>query len=218
MPAVLLSTLCSYVLGSVPTGLLVGKIGYGVDIRLVGSGNIGFTNVRRVLGNRPGFLVLALDALKGAAAVLGTAWAYQGSVGFPLAPDFSQSLAIVLAALGVLLGNLFSIFMGFKGGKGVGVAIGALLAMTPEFVAVLFIVWLAVRTLTGYVSVASLTISILFPVLMWLRYGENSPYLVFSVCAAALVVFSHRANIKRLMAGEELKYHEGKGRTAVDGR
>jgi acyl phosphate:glycerol-3-phosphate acyltransferase len=194
-----------YLVGSVPVGLLVGKIGYGLDIRQHGSGNIGFTNARRVLGDKAGFLVLALDMLKGAGAVLAGAWLWAGLMSWPIQPTSAEATVIVLAGLAVIVGNLFPIFIGFKGGKGVGVAAGVMLAMVPALVAVLLVVWYVVRAVFGYVSVASLAIALLFPILMWLGYASNQPYLVFSVVAAALVVFSHRQNIKRLLAGTEPK-------------
>lgn len=192
---VLVSVLIAYFIGAVPTGLVVGLIGWRTDIRLHGSGNIGATNVGRVLGRPAGFLVLALDVTKGAAAILA-----------PVALFGRSSLLIVVAAGAVIAGNMFSIFIGGKGGKGVGVASGALLVMVPEIAVILLLVWLTVRAATKYVSLASLTIAALFPVLMWVFHGANKAYLIFSLLASVMVFYSHRANIKRLIAGKELKY------------
>ena len=207
MPA-LISALIAYFIGAVPTGLLVGKIGWRTDIRQYGSGNIGATNVGRVLGPGAGFLVLGLDVVKGAGAVMGPAWATTGLLTFPVSAGESGSVPIVAAAGAVILGNMFSIFIGGKGGKGVGVASGVLLVMVPEIAAILLLVWLTVRAATKYVSLASLSIAALFPALMQLFHGSNETYVVFSLLAAALVFYSHRANIRRLIAGEELKYDQ----------
>jgi len=194
---VLISALLAYFIGSVPTGLLVGRIGWRTDVRLHGSGNIGATNVGRVLGRRAGFLVMALDVMKGAAATVA-----------PVALFGRGSLLIVTAAGAVIAGNMFSIFIGGKGGKGVGVASGALLVMVPEIAVILLLVWLTVRAATKYVSLASLSIAALFPALMWVFNGTNKTYLIFAVLSSAMVFYSHRANIKRLIAGKELKYDQ----------
>lgn len=207
MPA-LAAALVAYFIGAVPTGLLVGKIGWHTDVRQFGSGNIGATNVGRVLGPGAGYLVLGLDVVKGAAAVMGPVWAVTGDLTFPVQAGANGSLPIVAAAGAVILGNMFSVFIGGKGGKGVGVASGVLLAMVPEIAAILLAVWLTVRAATKYVSLASLSIAALFPVLMWLFHGLNKSYVVFSLLAAGMVFYSHRANIARLIAGEELKYDE----------
>ena len=192
---VLVSALLAYFIGAVPTGLVVGLIGWRTDVRLHGSGNIGATNVGRVLGRPAGWLVLALDVMKGAAAVAA-----------PVALFGRSSLLIVVAAGAVIAGNMFSVFIGGKGGKGVGVASGALLVMVPEIAVILLLVWLTVRAATKYVSLASLTIAALFPALMWVFHGANKAYLIFSLLSSGLVFYSHRANIKRLIAGEELQY------------
>ncbi len=126
----------------------------------------------------------------------------------PVSAGALGSVPIVAAAAGVILGNMFSVFIGGRGGKGVGVASGVLLAMVPEIAAVLLLVWLAVRAATKYVSLASLSIAALFPVLMWVFHGANRTYVVFSLLASAMVFYSHRANIRRLAAGEELKYDQ----------
>lgn len=195
----------AYLIGAIPTGLLVGKIGYGVDIRNQGSGNIGSTNAQRVLGDRAGYTVLVLDICKGLAVTLGAAWVAVDAFRLPPQPDPSASLIIVAAAAAAIIGNVFPIYIGFKGGKGMGVGTGVLLAMVPLIVLVLVVVWLVVRAATRYVSVASLLVALLFPVLMWWRHPNNLPYLVFSIFAAVLVVYSHRGNVKRLLAGNEAR-------------
>lgn len=211
---ILISAVIAYLIGAVPTGLLVGKIGWRTDVRQYGSGNIGATNVRRVLGPVAGGLVLWLDVIKGAAAVMGPVWISTDTLSFPVSGGPGASLQIVVAAGAVILGNMFSVFIRGKGGKGVGVASGVLLAMVPEIAAILLLVWLTVRAATKYVSLASLSIAALFPALMWLYHGSNKTYVIFSLVAAAMVFYSHRANIKRLIAGEELKYDQEVGKSA----
>lgn len=198
-----LTALFGYLLGAVPTGYLVGKIGYGVDVRQSGSGNIGATNVGRVLGQRAGLMALAGDVLKGMAALFVPVWLATGAISFPVAAGANDSALIVVAAAAVICGNMFSFF---ASGKGVGVTSGVLIAMVPEIAAIELAIWLTVRAATKFVSLASLTIAVMFPALMWIYHGSNIPYIIFSLVAAALVFYSHRANLKRLIAGEELRY------------
>jgi glycerol-3-phosphate acyltransferase PlsY len=195
--------LAAYLVGAIPTGLIVGKIGYGVDIRTQGSGNIGATNAKRVLGRQVGNLVLALDVLKGFIVTWGAAVIATGMFSWPPEPDPAAAAVIVVAAVAAILGNIFPVYIGFKGGKGVGMGAGVVLAMDPLICAILLLIWLAVRALTRYVSVASISIALIFPVLMWWRHPDNIPYIIFAVFAAAVVIYSHRENLKRLLAGEE---------------
>lgn len=195
----------AFLLGSVPFGLVVGRIWRGVDVRQHGSGNIGFTNVYRVVGPGPGFVVLALDLAKGAAAVL-AARAF-----FPSPQtDAAHGWVVVGCAFAVIAGHNWSVFLGLKGGKGVAAGAGALLAFVPELFLVLLLVWGVVLGTTRYVSLASVSASALFPVLVLLVYPRNIPYLAFAVVGAAAVVFQHRGNIGRLIAGTERRVGEGR--------
>jgi glycerol-3-phosphate acyltransferase PlsY len=198
--------LAAYLVGAIPTGLVVGKVGYGVDIRELGSGNIGSTNAKRVLGSRAGNLVLVLDVFKGFIVTWMAAVFATGTFNWPPDPKGEAAATlIVIAAIAAIIGNVFPIYIGFKGGKGVGVGAGVVLALVPIICVVLLAIWLATRALTRYVSVASILIAVLFPFFMWWQHPDNIPYIVLAVFATAVVVFSHRANLKRLLAGKELR-------------
>ncbi len=210
--AIIVIAVVAYLIGAIPTGLIVGRVSFNVDIRERGSGNIGFTNVRRAFGNKAGFLVLAIDMLKGAGVTMAVAWGAMGFLEWPPAPEQSAAVLIVTAATALIAGNIFPVYIGFKGGKGVGATTGVMLALVPVIVGLLLIVWFIVREVSGYVSLASIVISLLFPVLVRVVYPGNLPYLIFAVFAAGLVVVSHRANISRLVAGEELKIDRKKSK------
>lgn len=208
-----ITVIASYLVGSIPTGLLVGLYGYGVDIRKTGSGNIGSTNALRALGTSAAIIVLVGDITKGFLAVSFT------SLFFADAPTFVanivsleaktstvDALVVVLAAIAAMLGNNFSIYIKFHGGKGIGIATGIILAMTPIIAIVLFFVWLVVFVVSRYVSLGSVIIALLFPLLMYYFYGHVWPYVVFSVAASVLALIRHRSNIQRLLTGTELRF------------
>ena len=207
---VALAILVAYLIGAIPTGYLVGNIGYGLDIRQLGSGNLGATTVQRVLGTKAGLLVLAIDVLKGALAISGSVYIINRSVSFPIKPGAASSALIVIIALAVIAGNMFSIFMKGRGGKGIGSAAGILFMMMPQIAAVLFTVWLIITVVTKYVSLASLSIAALFPILVWWLHGSNKPYMIFAFAASVMVFYSHRSNIKRLIARSELRVDQGR--------
>lgn len=187
----LASITAAYLLGSIPFGVVISRL-YGLDITRVGSGNIGATNVARTLGKGPGFLVLFLDAAKGCAAVLLAKW-------LQLNPAW-----VVGAAGACLLGNLFSVFLRLRGGKGVATGIGILVGLDPRVFLLAGLVWLAVGIATGYVSLASLISFALLPLFMFLVTREAT-YTAFGLFLALLVVIRHRENIGRLLAGREPK-------------
>lgn len=192
MPFLLI--LAGYLLGSIPFGLLIGKI-MKIDVRKSGSGNIGATNVLRTLGVGPGALVLILDTLKGAVPV----WLAQAYSGDPL--------IIVLCGLAAIIGHTFPIYLGFKGGKGVATSGGVLLGLAPDMFVFAILLFLVIVGLTRFVSVGSiltaLTLFIVFIIL-----GKPLPYTVLVGLAAVLIVIRHRPNIKRLIAGTELRIGE----------
>jgi glycerol-3-phosphate acyltransferase PlsY len=179
----------AYLAGSIPFGVVVGKVFYGVDVREHGSGNVGTTNVFRVLGKKAGAVVMVLDILKGyipaaIAAALFTPWA-----------------AIFIAAAPVV-GHIYSIFLKGRGGKGIATGAGVVLALVPLAFIIIFATWIALILLTRYVSVASLVAAVLVPVLT-IAFDEPLPYQIAGVLVAILVWWAHRGNIQRLLGGEE---------------
>ena len=191
-----LSCLIAYVLGSIPNGLWLGKALWHTDLREHGSHNIGATNAWRTLGKGPGFLIFLLDFLKGLLSV----YIASALVGTPL--------AMVLAAIFAIVGHSASLFMGFKGGKGVATGLGVLSMLMPQVTLIVFLVWLALVKITGYVSLGSIVAAACVPVLAY-AFGAPVEYLVFGVAAAILIVFRHRANIGRLLSGTESKIKAG---------
>ncbi|MEO2083751.1 MAG: glycerol-3-phosphate 1-O-acyltransferase PlsY [Desulfurobacteriaceae bacterium] len=183
----------SFLLGSIPFGYVVGRL-QGVDVRKHGSGNIGATNVSRVLGKKWGAFVLILDSLKGAIPVLTCKL-----LGFP------EELQI-FSGLSAVLGHCFSPFLKFRGGKGVATGLGAFLIISPQVTLVSLVVFLIVFFLTRYVSLSSITAALSYPVAFKLieRPSDLSSLLV--LVTAGIIVAKHHANIIRLLRGEEKKY------------
>ncbi len=227
----LVSPVVGYLLGSVPTGYLVGRA-HGIDIREHGSKNIGATNVVRVLGKKPGYLVFICDALKGllavrlvifAAGVLGQhlldASLRTHGIADPhsLARTMENALNLVsvsgiLAGLACILGHNFPVWLRFKGGKGVATTVGVLLGLMPAAVGVAAVVWIVTYFTSRYVSLASLLGAAVLPVAVWwLTARQGSPggppwLFYFSSLAAALIFWRHRANIQRLLNGTEARF------------
>ncbi|KAB2886771.1 MAG: glycerol-3-phosphate 1-O-acyltransferase PlsY [Pseudorhodoplanes sp.] len=183
-----LAFVVGYALGSVPFGLLLMRLTGGPDIRAIGSGNIGATNVLRTGRKGLAGTTLLLDLLKGTVAVL-------------LARYFLGGGAALAAGLGAFLGHLFPVWLRFRGGKGVATFIGILLAFAWPLAAAYAVIWLIVAALTRYSSLAGLIACTATPALLW-AYGRTDVALLF-VVLAALVVFTHRANIARLATGRE---------------
>ena len=203
--ALLITLVLAYFFGSLPTGFLVARA-MRVDITQVGSGNIGATNVFRVLGKGPGALVLIVDLLKGAMAVQ-----YAPALAVVMAP--SDSLALpALAALGAVLGHNYTCWLGFKGGKGVATSAGAMAALIPPAFGVTVITWLLVFFLSRYVSMASIAAAIILPVATVFTVSGPTrwPLVAFTSALAALAVWRHRANIERLKAGTEHRFGKSK--------
>lgn len=191
----------AYLLGSVPFALLIGKGIFGVDVRKQGSGNIGATNVFRVLGKLAGTIVFICDVLKGFIPVY-------LSLHLPasLTSNFSTienvNLLAVLTAGAAIAGHTFPVFLRFKGGKGVATGAGAILALMPVLFFVTFAVFWIVLIVTRTVSIASLTAAIALCVEV-IATDQPTPFRVFTLIAAAVIFYAHRSNIKRLLNREE---------------
>ncbi len=192
----LLGFVLGHVCGSVPSGLWLVQAFHGIDIRNYGSKNIGTTNVFRTVGPKTAVLVLIADAFKGILAV--------GIMSYL----FHNPLLDVITALGALLGHNYSLFLGFKGGKGVATALGLLIFMMPKVAVASFGIWLVCVLLTRYVSLGSIMAAIFTPPLAW-YLGYPSAYVIFSVVAAFFVVLRHKENIHRLLTGTESKIKPG---------
>ena len=195
----------SYLLGSIPFGYLAGRL-VGIDIREVGSGNVGATNVVRVLGKRYGYPVFALDVLKGFGAV---------KISMLMAPGRppewnSPEIFGILAAMSSVLGHLYPPWLKFKGGKGVATSAGALLALTPVATLIGVAIWITVFWLTRYVSLASMAAAVLLPIVILVvrSHDQNNgkPLVYSSVCVAAVVIWRHRSNLSRLIRGTEPRF------------
>lgn len=192
----LLGFVLGHVCGSVPSGLWLVQAFHGIDIRNYGSKNIGTTNVFRTVGPKTAVLVLIADAFKGILAV--------GIMSY----FFHNPLLDVVTALGALLGHNYSLFLGFKGGKGVATALGLFIFMMPKVAVASFGIWLVCVLLTRYVSLGSIMAAIFTPPLAW-YLGYPSAYVIFSVVAAFFVVLRHKENIHRLLTGTESKIKPG---------
>ena len=199
MPIVgyILVVLVAYLLGSIPTGFLVAKA-RGVDIRGEGSGNIGATNVFRILGIPAGIFVLLADAAKGWLAVsvmakLIAEWLYP-----PLASDWFA----ICAGVAAILGHNYTCWLYFKGGKGIATSAGVLAALVPWPLLIILTIWIVVFALTHYVSLASIFASFALPVASWL-VGESSTVILVTGALGALAIYKHKANIQRLLKGTE---------------
>jgi glycerol-3-phosphate acyltransferase PlsY len=182
----------SYLLGSIPTGLLLGKA-YGIDVRKEGSGNIGATNLYRTVGRKVGVMTLVGDCLKGMLPVLAVKYS-----GLP-----SEYAAWV--GLAAFCGHVFSVFLRFKGGKGVATALGVFLALSPLAVSVALAVFVALMLIWRYVSLGSIAAAAAMPLAVWFLGGGRS-LIVVTMLIAVVVIIRHTENIKRLLAGTESRF------------
>lgn len=189
--------ICAYVIGSIPSGLWIGKIFYKTDIREHGSGNLGATNSFRVLGKKPGIAVTVLDILKGTAAVL-----------LPLIPYFSTTdiHSLILGVIAVI-GHMFPVFAGFRGGKAVATSGGVLLGYSWPFFIVLVVAFLLSLKLTKIVSLSSMVAAgtaLIYSAIYWVVTGDYALFILV-LFLAGFVFYRHRANIKRIKEGTEPK-------------
>ena len=185
--------LAAYIIGSIPFGLICGKLFWKKDLRQFGSRNIGATNAWRVLGKKAGVLIFVLDFLKGQiGAALGAS-----IIGTPG--------AMVLGGFFAIIGHIFPVFAGFRGGKGVSTGLGVMAMLMPKITLIIFVTWIILVLLTRYVSVGSIVAAVLAPILA-ACLGEPPQFFAFALAAAVLIVFRHRENLKRLQAGRENKF------------
>lgn len=203
---VLLTILVSYLLGSIPFGYVLVRTFRGTDIRKSGSGNIGATNVART-SPALGIATLALDALKGFAAVVLTRWWLAPRAGMPVA------VLCALAALFAIIGHVFPLWLGFRGGKGVATGLGSFIMLAPKAILVMIGLFAVIVVAFRYVSLGSILAVVLFPILAWLLDGYSGEPFVIACFATAsvLIIAKHHANIRRLLAGTENRMHMRRG-------
>ena len=182
----------SYLLGSIPNGLILGKAIWGVDLRQHGSKNIGATNAWRTIGKAGCISIFVLDFLKGAVS------AY---LGLHLG---GSELAGVLCGILAIAGHSWSVFLSFKGGKGVATGLGVIAALMPMVTLIVFAVWFAIVYFTGYVSLGSIVGAALVPILT-LFFGLHTEFLILGLIAAVFIIYRHKSNIERLLKGTESK-------------
>ncbi|HEY8195503.1 MAG TPA: glycerol-3-phosphate 1-O-acyltransferase PlsY [Gemmatimonadales bacterium] len=196
MPQAVPWLLASYFVGAIPTSYLLSRLFAGIDLRKHGSGNLGATNLYRVLGWKYAIPAAAVDIAKGAIPVL------------VFAPQVSDSQLLALGCgVAAILGHVFSVFVGFKGGKGVATAAGVMLGLAPLALTVGAVVWAVLVRVTGYVSVASIAAAAVLPVAVYLLEDSASPTLFWIATAiAAGVILLHRRNIQRLLNGTENRF------------
>jgi glycerol-3-phosphate acyltransferase PlsY len=224
MQTYIIVAIIAYLLGSIPFGYILVRLFRKQDVRTMGSGNIGATNVARSGAKGLGIATLILDAAKGYAAVMLAYWC--GSLGFsipvnttdsvmrPLAitnSNFLYTLAFV-AAIGAIIGHMYPIWLKFKGGKGVATGVGVFLALAPKAVGIVLLIFLAIVWFSRYVSLGSIIATASFPLFAWLLYRNDLPSIVFIAAAsgALLIIVRHKDNIRRLIAGTEHRLGEKK--------
>lgn len=196
----IISLLIAYLIGAIPTAVWIGRTFYDIDVREYGSGNAGATNTFRVLGKKAGIPVLIIDIFKGWLAVRIANYS-------DLQIDSNQYISLQLV-LGVaaLIGHIFPVFVGFRGGKGIATLVGIMLAVHPYGALAAIILFVVVLIITKYVSLGSIISAICFPFLILFYFKETSQVLIlFSFLIAILVIITHQKNIQRLIRGEENK-------------
>lgn len=196
-----IAAIIAYLLGSIPTAVWIGKAWYGIDVREHGSHNAGATNTFRVLGKKPGVIVLLIDILKGFTAVM-----------LPLLLGFgdwgTEDLIHhqLIAAICAVLGHVLPVFAGFKGGKGVATSLGVIIGVHPAAAGICLGLFLVVFIASNYVSLGAICAAIAFPLLLWLGFNVESVWLLLFACIlSAAVIYAHKKNIGRLLKGEENK-------------
>jgi glycerol-3-phosphate acyltransferase PlsY len=214
MLSLILLIVVSYLVGSVPFAFIIGKLFKGIDVREYGSGNLGSTNAFRVLGIPLGIMVQILDIAKGLTVVLLLSTFFYHNLPFRNITPFEDITVLkIIAGVSAVLGHTFSVFVGFKGGKGINTAVGMLLSLSPIDVSISAGFFIVILLFSGYVSLGSVVASFIFPVTMFIRenifkveiYGYKT-LIVFSIALSVLLIYNHRSNIKRLLYGNENRF------------
>ncbi len=211
MVSLIIVVLLSYLVGSIPTSIIVTKALKGIDIRSYGSGNAGGTNVIRVLGWGPGVFVILIDALKGFLAAVVLSRLFFGQFPLSNATPFSDFTVVqLIAGCSAILGHTWTVFAGFKGGKGIATAAGMLIGIAPIELAIAVGVFAIVVVSSRYVSLGSVSAAIAFPLAMFVRanvFDVSTRYyhsmIFFSIFISGFLIYNHRANIVRLLHGQE---------------
>jgi glycerol-3-phosphate acyltransferase PlsY len=201
---ILFIAVTAYIIGSIPAGYIAGRM-RGVDIRNLGSGNIGATNVLRTLGKRYGYPVFLFDFSKGLISVALAIFIFKQSDG-PIGRDLCE----IVAGVGAVVGHSYPVWLRFRGGKGVATSLGVLFCLIPLAAVIAVAVWLLVFWTSRYVSIASITSAVVLPVatgaIIYLRGANSAALVYFAACLAVLIVWRHRANISRLLNGTEPRF------------
>ncbi len=203
---ILLAAITAYLIGSIPTAVWIGKRYYGIDVRDYGSGNAGATNTFRVLGKRAGIIVMLLDSLKGFIATsLATLLIYIEIVSFDEFILYKTIFYKLIFGLLAVVGHIFPVFAGFKGGKGVATLLGMMLAVDTEITLLCVFIFLVVLFASKYVSLGSILATLAFPLLLLIpRFKPDDPIvIIFGFVMFAIVVLTHQKNVGRLWRGEE---------------
>ena len=193
---IFISILFAYLIGAIPTAVWVGKYFYKKDVREYGSGNAGATNTFRVLGKIPGIFVLMFDVFKGGLAINNPAVIY-----FHLQSNFDLQIALGLVAV---IGHIFPVYVGFRGGKGVAILLGIVFSLHPITAVIALVVFLIVFLSSGFVSLGSITAAIVFPIILFLMEKDLAfSHAVFALSVSVLTLITHKKNIQKLLKGEE---------------
>ena len=191
-----LASIVAYLIGSIPNGLIIGKLFWQIDLREHGSKNIGATNAYRTLGAKPAALIFIMDLLKGIIGV----WLGSYMIGTPF--------AMILGGIAAIIGHNWSAFLKFTGGKGVATGLGVIAMLMPQVTIIVFVTWLVIVYVTKYVSLASIIAAMMVPICSYF-FNEPLEYLCFSILAAVFVIYRHKSNVQRLINGNESKIKAG---------
>lgn len=219
----ILFVILGYLCGSIPVGYIVGKVTKGIDIRDYGSGNMGATNVMRTVSNKAGYLVMALDMLKGAIAVFSarlylwfgnySGFGTNSEAGFPYYLD--EGFFLTFVAFMTVVGHALPVWVKFKGGKSAAVGAGAVLGINPIAWAIIMIIWYPLLKITKIMSLSNLTLTLISPLLYWIFAGNKSWFfngslwaLIVSCVMVVFIFWRHKENIKRILTGTERKMGE----------